>query len=218
MKRKIVLHGELASHLPGGVFECVFNTAREAASALEMNFPGFFTKIQDMYIQVIPKGQKETMQPDQLASWQIRGKELHIIPAIDGSGGGGGGDSNNNTAKAILGLALIAVAIIGTGGLGAIAGGSLSGAVTIGGVSAFGITGMQVLGIGVSLVMGAFAQAPGAFDRPDRVRNTIFTGPLNTNKEGSVLPYVAGERVLVGGVIINTELVVEDDGGGGLYA
>ena len=208
-KRKIVLHGELASHLPGGVFECVFTTAREAASAIEMNFPGFFNKIAEMWIQVIPIGQKETMLEDQLASWKIRGDELHIFPAVDGSGGGGG-ENGNRGIKAILGLALIAVAIVGTGGMAAIAGGSLSGAVTIGGVSAFGITGMQVLGLGLSLVMNAFAPAPGAFDKPDRVKNTIYTGPLNTNREGSVLPYVAGERVLVGGVIINTELVVEN--------
>jgi predicted phage tail protein len=210
MKRKIILHGSFSDHLPGGEFECVFNTAREAASAIEINFPGFFDLISTQYISVIPGGESETMSPEQLTSWQINSDELHISPVMIGAGGGGGGSDNNRGIKAILGFALIAVAIIGTGGLAGIAGGSLGGAVQIGGVTAFGITGMQVLGIGASLVMGAMAPAPGAADRQERVNNVIYTGPLNTNKEGSVLPYVAGERVIVGGVIINTELVVEN--------
>lgn len=207
--KKIILHGDLADHIPGGVFECMFNTAREAASALEMNFPGFFAKIAERYIQVIPQGQKETMMEDQLASWKIRGDELHIFPVMEGSGGGGAPSDGQRAVKAIIGFALIAVAIIGTGGLAALAGGGT--AVTLfGGGAAFGITGLQLLGIGASLVMSAFAPAPPSFDSQDRVRNTIYTGPLATNKEGSVLPYVAGERVIVGGVIINTELVVEN--------
>lgn len=205
-KKKIVLHGELAHHLPNGEFECVFHTAREAASAIEVNYPGFFELISDKYIQIIPKGQKHTMVPDQLASWKIGSDELHIFPVLEGDGGGGSSGQNSGV-KAILGMALIAVAIVGTGGMAGVFSGSLTGAVF---GNAFGITGLQVLGLGTSLVVSAFAQPPGAFDRPERVQNTIYTGPLNTNKEGSVLPYVAGESVIVGGVIINTELVVEN--------
>lgn len=206
MLKKIILHGDLADHIPGGVFECMFTTAREAASAIEANYPGFFEKIADKYIHVVP-GKTKGLDESQLASWNIKSDELHIMPAIEGAGGGGGSSNSNRGLKAIIGIALIAVAIVGTGGLAAIGSGSLSGAVF---GNAFGITGLQVLGIGASLVMTAFAPAPGAFDRPDRVRNTIYTGPLTTSKEGSVLPYVAGEEVIVGGVIINTDLVVEN--------
>lgn len=208
--RKIVLHGDLAKCLPNGEFECVWHNAREAASAIEVNYPGFFKAISDGYIIVAPDGDKtRSLGSDQLASWNINCKELHIFPVLEGSGGGGGGEGGGASRgiKAILGLALIAVAIVGTGGLAAIGGGSLSTAVF---GNAFGITGLQVLGLGASLVMQVFAPAPTSPDQADRVQNTIFTGPLNTSTEGSPLPYVAGRDVLVGGVIFNTELIVEN--------
>jgi predicted phage tail protein len=209
--KRIVLHGELAKHVPGGVFECMFNTAREAASAIESNYPGFYKLIQDQYIYVRPGEQKTTLNEHQLSNWTIASEELHIIPAIDGEGGGGGGGDNNNTLKAVLGAALIAVAIIGTGGIAAIGSGSLGSTVSLGGFS-MGLTGFQVLQAGIPLLMSAFAPAPAGANRDENIKNVIFTGPLNTSNEGAVLPYVAGERVIVGGVIINTELVVESTG------
>lgn len=209
--KKIVLHGKLADHVPGGVFECEFHTAREAASALELNFPGFFALIRDMYIHVLPGN-----DPDQalgvdevVKSWKVGTKELHIMPAVEGAGGGGGSNNNGNRGlKAILGLALIAVAIVGTGAL--IGGGSIANLANPVFGNAFGITGLQLAQLGVALLMSAFAQPPPSEENDTRIENVIFTGPFTTNKEGEVLPYVAGKRIIVGGVIINTELIVEN--------
>jgi len=204
--KTIILHGALSDHIPGGKFNCEFLTAREAASALEFNFPGFFKKIEDMYIHIKPgKNQKYSLDEGKLVSWKIGEDELHIIPAAEGAGGGGGGGGNSN-AKAILGVALIAVAIIGTGGFAAIGTGSLGTAVF---ANPIGITGLQMLAVGASLVFQAFAPAPPGPNRQERIDNVIFTGPLNTNKEGDVLPYAAGLRLLAGGVIFNTELNVD---------
>lgn len=206
--RTIVLHGAFADHIPGGRFKCEFNTAREAASALEANFPGFYKMIRDVYIHVVPGKQPSGLDETQLANWQIKSDELHIMPAAEGEGGGGNPSDGQRAVKAIIGVALIAVAIIGTGGLAALAGGGT--AVTVfGGGAAFGISGLALLQVGIPMVMAAFAPSPAAQAQQERVNNVIFTGPLNTNKEGEVLPYVAGERVIVGGVVINTELVVE---------
>tara|TARA_R110000851_G_scaffold211412_4_gene363986 strand:+ start:558 stop:1175 length:618 start_codon:yes stop_codon:yes gene_type:complete len=203
--KTIILHGKFAEHIPNGKLRCEFNTAREAASAIESNYPGFFKLIRDKYIHVVPGKQTGGLDEVQCDNWQISSDELHIMPAAAGAGGGDNG--GQNAVKAILGVALIAVAIVGTGGLAAIGGGSLAGGVSIGGTSLFGITGTQLLQVGIPMVMQAFAPSPAA--QPNRVENVIFTGPLNTNKEGEVLPYVAGERVIVGGVVINTELVVQ---------
>ena len=204
--KRIVLHGELAKHIPGGVFECEFHTAREAASALELNFPGFFKLIADKYLHIIPKN-TNGLGMDQIMSWKIGVNELHIMPAMEGSGGGGDGGGNRGL-KAILGLALIAVAIVGTGGFASLAS---SGGASLGGAvfgNTFGITGQQLAQLGVALLMSAFAQPPPK--QPDRVENVIFTGPLTTSNEGDVLPYVAGRRIIVGGVVINTELIVDN--------
>lgn len=205
--KTIVLHGAFADHIPGGRFNCEFQTAREAASALEINFPGFFKLISDGYIHIKAGENHHGMDESQLMAWKIQSDELHIMPAVEGSGGGGGDNGGNRGVKAILGLALVAVAIIGTGGLAGITGGSLSTAVF---GNSFGITGMQLLQLAVPLVMSAFAPAPPSNKDVERVENVIYTGPLSTNAEGDVLPYVAGERVIVGGVIFNSELIVEN--------
>lgn len=197
--KKIVLHGELASHIPGGEFECDFSKSTEAINAIEANFPGFHDKIRDMYIYLVPDGpDKEPLSEDQAISYRLGAKELHIIPAIEGSGG------RNRGLKAILGVALIAVSF----GVGGFVAGGLGSTASIGGLS-LGVTGTQLLFMGAGLVLQSMVQPPKAPVESTRQESSFYQGPLNTQQEGSIVPYVAGTDVIVGGVVIHTDLIVE---------
>ena len=198
--KTIVLHGTLAEHLPAalhGRFECDFDTAREAASAINANFPGFHDKIRDMELFVCDGDANGVeMSEEQVTKYKIAGEELHLIPAMDGEGG--------RTGKAILGTLLIAVAIIGTMGMGA----ALGTAVFANGL---GITGTTLLLGGASMVMSALVKPPAPPKEQNNKGSVIYSGPLNTQNEGDPVPYAAGRRVFCGGIVIHTDLIITDE-------
>lgn len=196
--RTIILHGSLAEHLPSeynGRFTCQFDTAREAISAINANFPGFDSKLNDIHVLVIDGDENGTpLDHKQACGYQLTTDQLHIIPAIDGQGG--------NNGKAIFGAILIGIAAVASGG--ALAG--LAGTISLGGFST-GITGTTLLLSGASMVLSAFVKPPKAPKEP-KPGGVIYTGPLNTQQEGAAIPYAAGNAVFVGGLVIHTDLVV----------
>lgn len=204
--KTIVLHGSLRDHLPAeydGRFRCDFSTAREAVSAINANFAGFFDKIRTMLLHVVAGDAKQSLNETQAYRDVIVADELHIYPALEGAGGGKG-------LFAILGIALIAVAAVMTGGAALMMAGNLGGAMSaLGGAS--GLAGFA-LNMGVGLVLSALVQPPdmalNGDDKPG-LKSAIYSGPLNTQQEGVALPYVAGREVLVGGVVIHTDLQIE---------
>jgi predicted phage tail protein len=198
--KRVILHGELAHHVPGGEFECDFYRASEAVSAIEANFPGFHDKIRHMHLHVVP-GDIDNVPLDEqkAATYKIGADVIHIIPAIEGSGGRRG-------VKALLGVALIAVSF----GVGGFVAGGLGSTASIGGLS-LGVTGTQLLFMGAGLVLQGLVQPPKSptTTSPERQQSSFYQGPLNTQQEGSIVPYTAGQDVIVGGVVIHTDLVIE---------
>lgn len=201
--KTVVLHGSLADHIPGGRFECDFDTAREAASAIEASFRGFYDKIREMQVHVIAGETEHGMNEDEVVRYTVTANELHIMPAMEGAGGGKG-------ILAVLGVVLIGVAIVMTAGA---AGALLAGNLGAFGTAMMGASGFAgfALNAGIGLVLSSLAQPPEAPTNGERagLRSTTYGGPLNTNAEGAYLPYVAGREVIVGGVVIHTDLQVE---------
>lgn len=206
MLKKIILHGELVNHVPGGEFECDFYHATEAVSALEANFPGFHDRIRDKMLYVVPgeDPEGEPLNEDQALRYKLGSDTLHIIPAVEGEGGGGSGGGRRNIGKALLGVVLIAVSF----GVGGFVAGGLGSTATIGSLS-LGVTGTQLLMMGVGLVLQGLIQPPKPPEAPEREVSSFYNGPLNTQTEGSIVPYTAGQDVIVGGVVIHTDLVIE---------
>lgn len=208
--KTVVLHGGLADLIPAeyaGRFKCVFDTAVEAVSALEANFGNVWNTIRDKHLYVVVGDSKHSLDEEQVARYTIRGDELHIYPAMEGAGGG-------KFLRAILGIALIAVAVVMTGGaaLGALGSLATGGAGALTGMSAIGAK--MAFAFGVNLVLSALVQPPEAPSNPEEkpgLRSATYSGPLNTQQEGATLPYVAGRAVLVGGVIIHTDLQIETE-------
>jgi len=204
--RKIHLHGELKNHLPNGFFECVWSHPREAASAIESNFPGFRKLLKDKKVEVWysnKDGKNIPLNEEQLLL-KIGGDELHIAPVPEGSGRYG---------KVILGVALFAVglgaaALAGGGlvaGLGAAAPGFLG--------SSLGLTaGNLVLAGGLMILNGLLApQVPkGDFSKNEEERkpSAIYRGPLNTQEQGTAFPLVFGFGVISGGAVIHADLQI----------
>ena len=197
--KKIVLHGSLADHIPNGEFECDFDRVTHAVSAIEANYPGFQDKIRKMELHVVigKLEDENSFDEDQVATWTVNADEIHIMPAMSGAGGGKG-------LKAILGIVLIGVAFVVSGGMAGIFAGGLASTVAVGGIS-LGITGTQLLLMGGSLLATALTKTPEIPEPPERQTSTFYQGPINTQSEGSVLPYTAG-RAIVGGVVISADL------------
>lgn len=205
--RPIVLHGFIADHIPGGKFNAVWSSPREAASCLEANFPGFRKLIQDKKILVwhTKNGKVIDVSEDQL-QMKLGGDELHIAPAVTGSGRGG---------KIILGIALFAV---GIGAAAAAGGGLIAGLGTaapgfLG--STLGLTaGNLVLSGGLMILNGLLApQAPkGDFSQNEQERkpSAIYRGPITTQEQGVAFPLVFGFNVIAGGAVIHGEIDVSD--------
>lgn len=200
LMKKIVLHGALANHIPNGEFECDFARVSEAVSAIEANWPGFYDLIRNQYVYVVPGDDPNgaPLDSEQVPLYKIGASTLHIVPSLEGAGG------NNRGVKAILGLALIAVSF----GVGGFVAGGLGSTAAIAGTS-LGITGTQLLFMGAGLVLQALVQPPKPPTAPEREVSSFYSGPLNSQQEGSIVPYAAGRDVIVGGVIIHTDLVVE---------
>lgn len=157
----------------------------------------------------------EDFSAPELLTFGLGTRDLHLCPAIVGSGGGG-------FFKAVLGVAILAAAIYfapplvtGTGPIA----GSLGGL----GATAFSVAGMSVsygsiAMSGLVMAMGGLSQMlsstpmqtssystrEAAEDRP----SFLFNGARNTVEQGNPVPVVYG-RYRVGGTLISAGIEVE---------
>tara|TARA_B110000977_G_scaffold194042_1_gene269982 strand:- start:445 stop:1038 length:594 start_codon:yes stop_codon:yes gene_type:complete len=190
----IYLHGALADHIPDGKFTAAFNNVREAVSCIDANFPGFHDIIRSMKLHVLVGDiDKERDLDERQALLHTINNDIHIMPAMDGDGG------DNKALKVILGIGLIAVGFIGVPGIAL-------GSAVFGNV--IGITGLQLVGMGAGIVLSALTQPPEMQPEPDAEKSAMYQGPINTQAEGSIVPYVAGHDVIVGGMVIHADLQI----------
>lgn len=177
--KTIHLYGILAEQFPDGPFEFEVDTIREAASGMECAYPGFREACSDLALHVIA-GDLETGQ---------------IVPEdeLDWTLTAGEihfvpvAEGDRNPVQAIIGVVMFAIgAYTGNPAL-MIAGGA------------------NVLGSMFAPQTPSFATREPADERP----SSLYQGAINTQEEGTPVPYVAGTNVLVGGKIISAALKIE---------
>ena len=190
----IHLHGSLADHIPDGKFTAAFNNVREAVSCIDANFPGFHDLLRSMKLHVLvgDYDAKRDLDENQALTYTIN-NDIHIMPAIEGAGG------DNKALNIIIGIGLIAVGFVGVPGIAL-------GSAVFG--NAIGITGLQLVALGTGMVVTALTQPPEMQPEPDAEVSNMYQGPLNTQSESQIVPYVAGTDVVCGGMIIHADLQI----------
>ena len=194
--KTVYLHGRLAEF--GECFELDVNDPAEVIRALSIQIPEFRSVLAEGEWSIVKGNLEEgcSLSEEEL---MLSGsyEEIHILPAITGSGGKFG--------QIVLGTVLIGAAFF-TGGAS---------------LAAWG-TGAKVMGsIGAGLVLGGVSQmliqAPstsgGYADResPSERPSFLFDGPVNTSTQGLPVPLIYGE-VMTGSVVVSAGMTAEDIG------
>lgn len=163
--------------------------APQAARALAANFKEFFGDFKDGLYQVIIGKDRESgtsIDKDTL-DYQIgKGKSVHIIPVIKGSGGNAAG-----VIKTVVGVVLIVVGVF-TGQAWVVQ------------------IGIALTLNGVATLLTPIPKVPNYDEResPDRRASFIFNGATNRAAEGSAIPLVYGQ-MRTGSVIVSAGIQVE---------
>lgn len=209
--KDVYLEGQLADLVGAGPHRMNARNMQEVVSYFATNYSqvDFIPTLKDMPVTVV-LGDRDTGRSldESETHFSIPAKEVHIIPRIAGSGGmmgggGGGGEGGNSMWKMIVGGLLIGVAFLGTMGAGAGLGAALFG-------NTLGITGTQVALLGAGLILSAFTSAPQSdYAEREEVSSAVYRGALNVDTQGMPVPYIAGNGVIVGGVVFHTSVEIE---------
>lgn len=184
------LHGSLKQKF-GELYQLDIIDAAEAIRALSVQLSGFETAIRDGSWHVV-RG-NSSLDESSLNIKFGSESELHIMPAIAGSGSG--------TGKTILGAALIGASFFvpaaGVAGIAALSGG----AVAVAGAS------LVLSGISTSLATQNTADYESQVS-PDERASFLFDGPVNRAAQGIAVPIIIGE-VKTGSVVVSAGLSTE---------
>lgn len=189
--KTIHLHGALEEEF-GGPYEMDVKDPAEAVRALSSQLPGFSDRIREGRWQVI-RGDLDTgdvLSEDDLGFSLGKQEEVHILPAIDGSGEGQG--------KFILGIAMIAVAWWNPLGWQATT------------VMLTGAVGAGTAAAGSAMMMSPTPET-GSYENESskETPSYLFEGPVNTAKQGVGVPLLYGE-VVTGSVVVSQGTTAED--------
>ncbi len=212
MMRTVHLYGPVADEF-GASFELDVATPAEAVRALIANLGSRFRdRIRDGEWHVIA-GETLTDGEDygyeEMLGFGLGKADLHIAPAIHGSGGKGLG-------QIIVGVLLVTAAVALSPWTG---GASLSAAMGETAFTAFGasVTYGSIAAMGAMMAVGGIAQALtptpklggyGARESAEERPSFLFTGPKNTTEQGGPVPVVYG-RHRVGWTLISSGVEVE---------
>lgn len=189
----IYLHGELAERY-GCYLEVYGRTSGDVIACLNANFPdfGYHLHQSDVRYKAIDEHGNEFTDED----FYRTVTELHIEPAISGSGGGFG--------KLLLGAALIGAAFIP--GVGAI---SIGAAISLQGI---------LFSVGIGLALSGIGQLLAPKPKENEA-SYVFSATKEPAKQGDPIPVMIGKfyavlnAYLVSGAI-DTELVAVSGGSG----
>lgn len=207
MLTNVHLHGELGDKY-GSPHRFDIASAAQSVNALAAAFPEFPQDLKDGFYHV--RVGNAYIGEEALTLHLGKGRDVHIIPTIEGS-------KNRGGIKAVAGIVILSVATYGA--FSAAAGGSLFGAA--GGFAAaspiFGISygSFALMGIGMILqgVSGLLTPMPkvgdyNAREAVDQRASFMFNGPTNRSAEGATVPLVFGTYE-VGSVVISAGIQVE---------
>lgn len=200
---KVVLHGKLGRVVGRRIWYLAVSSVSEALRAIEANTGKLFSYLinheagQAPYRVLINR--EDWRSPEEIVYPLGNLRVINIIPVLGGSGNGG-------IWQILVGLALIAAAVA----LAPMTGG-LSLKAVFSGVPGFFAT------VGVTLTLGGIAQlltpSPKAdFLNTERSENRpsyLFSGPINTTRQGNAIPVGYG-FLRVGSQVISTSMTSED--------
>ena len=206
----VYFHGALASKYGNGPFEVFARDTKDIFRGLVSRFGPYFKETILHGAWHITKGKKEDpeLKPtdnfmgEEEVELPVLEEEIHVFPAITGSGG--------NVGRIIIGVVLIVIAVVIIAFFPPAAGG----------IAALGAAGTTSLATGLVLagitsiaggVIGLLSKTPsiGSYGsiQEDQKQSFLFNGPVNNTEQGVPIPRVYGE-FLTGSTIINAYLDV----------
>lgn len=189
--KTIHLHGVLKEKF-GGPYTLDVKDPAEAVRALGSQLPGFLEVVREGSWQVVRGDLKEgsSLTEDELTFSLGKQAEVHIMPAIEGSGEGQG--------KMIFGAVMIAVSWWNP----------LSWATTTALLT--GAIGSGIMTAGASMMMSPTPET-GSYENESskETPSYLFEGPVNTAKQGVGVPLLYGE-VVTGSVVVSQGITAED--------
>lgn len=188
---KIHFHGALAAEFPQyNGLDFQVDTPAQAINLLMAQAPKLKRRIRPMQLQLY-RGRIEDERELLLERihWKSSAEEIHIAPAVAGSG---------RTAMIIIGTILVIAAAVAltimTGGLAAPL---IPGIISVG----------QALVLGTALVIGGLVM-PASTDpeahEAEEARSALYNGGVNRVAEGTPIALVLGDHVRWGGQVIAT--------------
>ncbi|CTQ45776.1 tail assembly protein [Roseibium aggregatum] len=192
MLRTVYLHGKLAKEF-GKKFEFDANDIAEIGRALNAVVPGFRKYAIDRHFRIVRGNLKSGFDIDesQLTLSLGNTSEIHIFPAVKGSGG------NNallGIVKVVAGIALLGVGYF-------LLGGTLA---------------TVAMGLGASLALSGVAslltpQVPQQEQReePGNQNSHLFNGATNTTRQGAPVPLVYG-KMRTGSHVASAGITLEE--------
>jgi predicted phage tail protein len=191
-----MLHGALGEQF-GGPYRLDVASPAEALRALIVQLKGFREHLKRGHYRIIRKQgvvQRDTDERElRLGFGQFN--ELHIVPAVVGSGNSTG----QGVMKIIAGVVLVAAAFI----MPEVA------------IPLFGTLNAMAAGVGLSLALTGVStllarppQLLGGSAAGDQRVSFLFGGQLNVNAQGGPVPLVYG-RIRTGSVVVSAGLATE---------
>jgi predicted phage tail protein len=186
----VILHGALAGAVGKDSWKVDIATPLEAVSAVDANCGGkllqhLYQNLDTEYRVVVDNG--DLTHVEEFTVLERPMNEIHIMPAIRGSGGSGGW-------LVLVGIVIIAL-VIATGGVAIVGGDALLGtaaSVTVTSTGSFFLTiGLAVTLSGLSQVL-APNQKTDNKEKPENKPSYIFNGAVNTYQQGNPIPWGAG--------------------------
>lgn len=205
--RDVVIHGALAKMLPQDRFTFSVLDPREAFSALFANFPATRQYVYDNNWHIFygdPQGDEWESLSEEELTLQRPNKEIHIVPAIEGSGGNGG------IIKTVVGVAIVGAALFFSGGtLAAPLFAVLGTSFTFGNLAFLGAA-IALSGISQMLTPTPEVSTRSTVERNDPASRPsfLFQGAVNSTEEGGAVPVIYGQ-MRVGSTVISSGLEIE---------
>jgi len=197
MLRTIRLYGELGKKY-GKVHRLHVNSVAEAVKLLSVNYRGFKQQIiEDTQVAgyEVWDGRYNLGEDDDIEHFHKHGDStIKIIPRVRGAG---------NAAKILVGVVLIAAAVFATGGFAA-AFGAKAGLWGIASTFGASLVLSGVIGLMTKTATGASIDST-----EDNTQSYIFSGSLNTVKQGNPV-FVAYGTHLLGSQVISASLTTSE--------
>lgn len=183
--RNVYLYGDLAEKY-GSHFELEVDSPAEAVHALSVQLPGFRRDFaeRDWHVMRGDKDKPENSLSEEHIHFGLGDKDLHLVPAIEGSKGG--------LFSTVAGAVLTVVGVM-TGN------------------PYLTYAGVAMMTYGATQMMAVTPQQPNYAENedPSEQPSFLFKGAVNTSTQGIPVPLVYG-KVRVGSVVISAGMSSED--------